>query len=36
MKNHLYYKRARCNAELLGAPATQREQVIQFLEREAA
>ena len=36
MKNHLYYKRARCNAELLGAPATQREQVIQILEREAA
>lgn len=36
MRNHLYYKRARCNAELLGAPATQREQVIQFLEREAA
>jgi alkylation response protein AidB-like acyl-CoA dehydrogenase len=36
MKNHLFYKRARCNAELLGAPATQREQVIQFLEREAA
>ena len=36
MKNHLFYKRARCNAELLGAPATQREQVIRFLEREAA
>jgi alkylation response protein AidB-like acyl-CoA dehydrogenase len=36
MRNHLYYKRARCNAELLGAPATQREQVIQLLEREAA
>jgi len=36
MKNHLYYKRARCNAELLGAPATQREQVIQIVEREAA
>jgi len=36
MKNHLFYKRARCNAELLGAPATQREQVIQILEREAA
>jgi alkylation response protein AidB-like acyl-CoA dehydrogenase len=36
MKNHLYYKRARCNAELLGSPATQREQVIQILERDAA
>jgi alkylation response protein AidB-like acyl-CoA dehydrogenase len=36
MKNHLYYKRSRCNAELLGAPAAQREQVIRFLEREAA
>ncbi|MDB5481655.1 MAG: hypothetical protein JWO83_2708 [Caulobacteraceae bacterium] len=36
MKNHLFYKRARCNAELLGAPASQREQVIQILEREAA
>lgn len=36
MKNHLFYKRARCNAELLGAPARQREEVIQFLEREVA
>ncbi len=36
MKNHLYYKRARCNAALLGAPAQQREEVIRFLEREAA
>lgn len=36
MKNHLYYKRARCNAELLGAPARQREAIIAQLEREAA
>lgn len=36
MKNHLYYKRARCNAALLGAPAQQREEVIRFLERQAA
>jgi hypothetical protein len=36
MKNHLYYKRARCNAELLGSPASQREQVVRFLEQEAA
>jgi len=36
MKNHLFYKRARCNAELLGAPVRQREEVIQMLEREAA
>jgi alkylation response protein AidB-like acyl-CoA dehydrogenase len=36
MKNHLYYKRARCNAELLGSPAMLRESVIQILEREAA
>lgn len=32
MRNHLYYKRARANAELLGAPREQREQVIQILE----
>lgn len=36
MKNHLFYKRARCNAELLGAPVRQREDVIQMLERLAA
>ena len=36
MKNHLFYKRARCNAELLGSPARLREEVMQFLEREAA
>lgn len=36
MKNHLYYKRARCNAELLGSPASQREQVVRMLEQKAA
>lgn len=36
MKNHLYYKRARCNAELLGSPARLREQVVQTLEQRAA
>jgi alkylation response protein AidB-like acyl-CoA dehydrogenase len=36
MANHLYYKRARCNAELLGAPRLQREAVVRFLEEEAA
>lgn len=34
MRNHLYYKRARANAELLGAPCDQREQLIQILEAE--
>ncbi|MBY8824312.1 acyl-CoA dehydrogenase family protein [Sphingomonas colocasiae] len=36
MKNHLFYKRARCNAELLGAPSRQREDVVRILERKAA
>jgi len=36
MVNHLYYKRARCNAELLGPPAMQREHVIQFLQYQSA
>jgi len=36
MKNHLYFKRARANSELLGSPRQQREELIQFLEREAA
>jgi alkylation response protein AidB-like acyl-CoA dehydrogenase len=36
MKNHLYYKRARANFELLGAPYRQREEVVRYLEREAA
>lgn len=34
MKNHLYYKRARTNAELLGTPRDQREQIVQILENE--
>ncbi len=36
MKNHLYFKRARANAEMLGSPATQRARLIDMLEREAA
>jgi alkylation response protein AidB-like acyl-CoA dehydrogenase len=36
MQNHLYYKRARANAELLGAPRRQREQIVQMLENDAA
>jgi alkylation response protein AidB-like acyl-CoA dehydrogenase len=36
MKNHLFYKRARSNAALLGLPAQQREEVIRMLEAEAA
>lgn len=36
MKNHLFYKRARCNAELLGAPVRQREEIVRMLERKAA
>ncbi len=36
MKNHLFYKRARCNAALLGDPAQQREEVIRLLEARAA
>jgi alkylation response protein AidB-like acyl-CoA dehydrogenase len=36
MKNHLYYKRARCNAELLGSPAALREQAMQIVERQIA
>jgi len=35
MRNHLYFKRARANAELLGSPAVQREAVIAFLEGAA-
>ena len=34
MRNHLFYKRARANAELLGAPREQREQLIRLLEKE--
>jgi alkylation response protein AidB-like acyl-CoA dehydrogenase len=36
MKNHLFYKRARANAALLGVPAQQREEVIRILEARAA
>lgn len=36
MKNHLYFKRARANLEMLGAPATHRARVIAMLECEAA
>jgi alkylation response protein AidB-like acyl-CoA dehydrogenase len=35
MRNHLYFKRARANAEMLGGPAVQREAVIAFLEGAA-
>lgn len=34
MRNHLYYKRARTNAELLGPPSEQREQLVCILEAE--
>jgi len=34
MQNHLYYKRARTNAELLGTPREQREQIVRILENE--
>ncbi|MGX9936506.1 acyl-CoA dehydrogenase family protein [Advenella kashmirensis] len=36
MKNHLYFKRARANAELLGSPQIQREQIVQMLEKQNA
>lgn len=36
MKNHLYFKRARANAEMFGSPARQRERVIDILRKEAA
>lgn len=35
MHNHLYYKRARANAELFGSPRDQREEVIGMLEATA-
>ncbi len=35
MKNHLYFKRARGNAQLLGSPAHQREQIVRMLEANA-
>ncbi|MEO8723600.1 MAG: acyl-CoA dehydrogenase family protein [Sphingobium sp.] len=34
MRNHLYYKRARANAELLGSPRDQREQLVCLIEAE--
>jgi len=34
MRNHLYYKRARANAELLGTPRELREQIVRILENE--
>lgn len=36
MQNHLYYKRARCNAELLGSPAAHRERMLCLLEEREA
>ncbi len=35
LKNHLYFKRARANMELLGSPASHRERVIRILEARA-
>jgi acyl-CoA dehydrogenase len=36
MKNHLYFKRARANAELFGNARAQRSRVIDMVERKAA
>lgn len=36
MKNHLYFKRARANAEMLGASVVQRSRIIGMLETQAA
>ncbi len=36
MTNHLYYKRARANAELFGSARSQRARVIEMVEKEAA
>ncbi|KCZ58375.1 acyl-CoA dehydrogenase family protein [Hyphomonas chukchiensis] len=36
MKNHLYYKRARANSELLGAPRQQREEIVHWIESHEA
>ncbi len=36
MKNHLYFKRARANAEMLGSPTAQRARLVRMLETEAA
>lgn len=35
MSNHLFYKRARCNAALLGDPARQRDEVLNALQAAA-
>jgi alkylation response protein AidB-like acyl-CoA dehydrogenase len=36
MANHLYFKRARANAELFGSARTQRARVIDMVEKKAA
>ena len=36
MVNHLYFKRARANAELFGSARTQRARVIDMVEKKAA
>ena len=36
MVNHLYYKRARANAELFGSPRSHRARVIDMVEKKAA
>lgn len=36
MKNHLYFKRARANAEMFGAPVAHRARIVKMLEAEAA
>jgi acyl-CoA dehydrogenase len=36
MTNHLYYKRARANAELFGSARAQRARVIDLVEKKAA
>jgi alkylation response protein AidB-like acyl-CoA dehydrogenase len=36
MKNHLYFKRARANAEMFGSAATHRARIIELVRRAAA
>jgi hypothetical protein len=36
MKNHLYFKRARANAELFGNARAHRSRVIDMVEKKAA
>jgi hypothetical protein len=36
MVNHLYFTRARANAELFGSARTQRARVIDMVEKKAA